>query len=83
MFNNIPTLLIVENNDIISPFITEMYNESMCNSEFLTSLKLADITPAHKKNERTKKDNYRPITSLLFPIPYYLEGPCMIKFFYI
>ena len=27
-FNNIPTRLIVENNDIISPFITEMYNES-------------------------------------------------------
>ena len=27
-FNNIPARLLVENNDIISPLITEIYNES-------------------------------------------------------
>ena len=27
-FNNIPTRILVENSDIISPFITDIYNES-------------------------------------------------------
>ena len=63
-FNNIPTRLLVENNDIISPFITDMCNESISNVAFPDSLKLADITPAHKKEERTKKNNYRPVSIL-------------------
>ena len=62
--NNIPTRLLIENNDIISPFITEMYNESKTKAAFPDSLKLADITPAHKKNDRTAKDNYRPVSIL-------------------
>ena len=65
--NNIPTRLIVENKDIISPFITGMYNNSNRDSNFPNSLKLADVTPAHKKDDRTKKDNYRPV-SILPPI---------------
>ena len=63
-FNNIPIRLLVENNDIISPFITDICNESISNVVFPDSLKLADITPAHKKEERTKKDNYRPVSIL-------------------
>ena len=66
-FNNIPTKLLVENNDIISPFITEMYNQSNRKCIFPNSLKLADVTPAHKKEDRTKKDNYRNV-SILPPI---------------
>ena len=27
-FNNIPTRILVENSDIISPFVTGIYNES-------------------------------------------------------
>ena len=63
-FNNIPIRLLVENNDIISPFITDICNESISNVVFPDSLKLADITPAHKKEERTKMDNYRPVSIL-------------------
>ena len=48
-YNNIPTRVLVENKDIISPIITEMYNNSNRYSNFPGSLKLADITPAHKK----------------------------------
>ena len=65
--NNIPTRVLVENKDIFSPFITVMYNNSTHCSKFPNSLKLADVTPAHKKHERTKMDNYRPI-SILPPI---------------
>ena len=63
-FNNIPTKILVENSDIISPFITDIYNKSKSRSEFPASLKLADITPAHKKGERTVEDNYRPVSIL-------------------
>ena len=66
-FNNIPTWLIVENKDIISPFVTEIYNDASSKSNFPNSLKFADITPAHKKDDRTKKDNYRNV-SILPPI---------------
>ena len=66
-YNNIPTSILVDNKDIISPIITEIYNNSRHNSNFPNSLKLADVTPAHKKEERTMKDNYRPV-SILPPI---------------
>ena len=66
-YNNIPTRLLVENRDIISPFIAEMYNESNRTSNFPNQLKLADVTPAHKKNERIIKGNYRNV-SILPPV---------------
>ena len=49
---------------IISPFITEMYNESNHTSNFHSSLKLADVTPAHKKDERILKGTYRNVSIL-------------------
>ena len=66
-FNNIPTKLLVENSDIFSPFITDLYNKSQTKSEFPPSLKLAELTPVHKKDERTVNENYRPV-SILPPI---------------
>lgn len=66
-FNNIPTKVLVENGDIFSPVITNMYNESVYNSNFPNTLKIGDITPVHKKDERTLKENYRPV-SVLPPI---------------
>ena len=66
-YNNIPTRVLVDNKDIISPFITDMYNESNRVSNFPNSLKLADVTPAHKKEERIVKDNYRNV-SILPPV---------------
>ena len=63
-YNNIPTKILVENCDIISPVITELFNNSKEKSEFPNVMKLADITPAHKKEERTMKNNYRPVSIL-------------------
>ena len=63
-FNNIPTRILVENSDIISPFITNIYNNCKYKSEFPPTLKLADITPVHKKSDRTIDDNYRPVSIL-------------------
>ena len=63
-FNNIPVRFLVENNDIVSPFITNIYNDSLSNLDYPTLLKVADITPVHKKDDTTKKDNYRPVSIL-------------------
>ena len=54
--------ILVDNKDIFSPVVTEMYNNSNHNSNFPNSLKLADVTPVHKKEERTMKDKYRPVS---------------------
>ena len=66
-YKNIPTKILVESKDIISPIIAQIFNDCNNNSNFPNALKLADITPAHKKEERTMKDNYRPI-SILPPV---------------
>ena len=62
--NGIPPEILVENYDIISPFIAKMYNDSNLNMFFLDALKLADITPTHKKDDTTNKENYRPVSIL-------------------
>ena len=66
-FNNIPVKILVDNSDIVSPFISKIYNDSIFTNTFPQLLKMADIIPAHKKNDRTYKENYRPI-SILPPI---------------
>ena len=49
-----------------------MYNDSNNTSNFPNSLKSADVTPIHKKEERTMKDNYRPV-SILPPVSKKIE----------
>ena len=63
-FNNIPTKILVDTCDISSPFITKIYNNSILQTKFPLGLKLADVTPVHKKDDRTDKINYRPISIL-------------------
>ena len=62
--NTTPTKIVIENCDILLPYITALYNESNLKSEFPTSLKRADINPTHKKDERSLKNNYRPVSVL-------------------
>ena len=58
----IPTKLIEENLDIFADFIFENLNDSIPQSVFPSALKLANITPVHKKDSKSKKDHYRPIS---------------------
>ena len=62
--NGIPSKILAENYDIISPFITKIYNDCTTNMKFPDPLKLADITPTHKKSDTTNKENYRPVSIL-------------------
>ena len=48
-YNNIPVKTFLENNDICSPFICKILNNSILNCTFPASLKMAEITPVHKK----------------------------------
>ena len=63
-FNGIPSKILAENYDIISPFVTKIYNESNTDLHFPDTLKLADITPTYKKDDSTNKENYRPVSIL-------------------
>ena len=63
-FNGIPSKILAENYDIISPFVTKIYNDSITNLNFPDPLKQADITPTHKKGDTTNKENYRPVSIL-------------------
>ena len=53
----IPTKLIKENSDIFADFIFENLNDNISQSVFPLILKLANITPAHKKDSESKKIN--------------------------
>ena len=61
---DIPTKLIKENSDIFADFIFENLNDSISQSVFPSALKLANITPVHKKDSKSKKYHYRPIIVL-------------------
>ena len=57
MHIGIPAKMLVENHDLISPFVTKIYNDLKISLNYPHALKLADITPIHKKN-------YRPVNIL-------------------
>ena len=61
---DIPTKLTKENSVIFADFIFENLNDCISHSVFLSALKLANITPVHKKDSKSKKDHYRPISVL-------------------
>ena len=62
--NTIPVKILLETNDMCSPYLKGIFNSSLENNYFPPNLKMADISPAHKKYETTNKDNYRPISIL-------------------
>ena len=56
--------IVKENVDIISHFLYHNFNNSLSCSTFPTGMKYADVTPIHKKDDKTDKTNYRPISIL-------------------
>ena len=63
-YSNIPTRIIKENLDIFLNFICESINNSIKSSIFPSCLKHADVTPLHKKCNKSLKENYRPVRML-------------------
>ena len=62
--NSIPTKILKENSDILASPIKHIINLSFQEGCFPQLLKLADICPIFKKNNKNKCENYRPISLL-------------------
>ena len=62
--DDIPTKMLIETNDISSLFLTKIYNVSKDDLIFPETLKNGDVVPIHTKEEKTKKENYRPVSLL-------------------
>ena len=62
--NDIPSKIIIATNEISSVYLTKIYNDSKDFQNFPDSLKYADVIPIHKKDEKTNKENYRPVSLL-------------------
>ena len=56
--------IVKDNIDIFTPSLHEEFNKSLKFDKFPFEMKLADLTPVFKKEDRTNKDNYRQITIL-------------------
>ena len=61
--NDIPTRMLIETIDISWVFLTKIYNDSIEDQLFPGPLKDA-VLPIHKKEERSKKENYCPVSLL-------------------
>ena len=61
---SIPPNIIKTNSDIISSKLLSDFNKSIDTATFPVNLKNADVTPVHKKGDRTDKSNYRPVSIL-------------------
>ena len=61
---SIPTKVFKQNFDIFSGVITNIYNNCIISANFPSTMKFADVSPVHKKNDYMDKTNYRPVSLL-------------------
>ena len=62
---DIATKIIKENSDIFGDFIFSNLNCCINTSLYPSLLKRTDITPVHKKDLESRKNNYRPVSYIL------------------
>ena len=49
--NDLPTKILIGGSDRVSSYLSNIYNNSKNDNMYPQKLKLADVTPIHKKNE--------------------------------
>ena len=47
--NDIPVKILIGSKDIVSPYLSNTYNDYKQENKYPLSLKAADVTPIHKK----------------------------------
>ena len=62
--SDIAVRIIHKNADIFTDFLAESLKGAIKIYNFPNCLKLADITPLHKKERKDNKENYRPVSIL-------------------
>ena len=63
--NDIPAKILMGNSDIVCDHLANIYNKSKNSQNYPTSMKIADVIPVYKpneKNEKVFKKNYRPVS---------------------
>ena len=58
----IPPWALIDSAHIVAPVLTLIFNKAIMQCKFPKALKLADITPVHKKGDPQDPMNYRPIS---------------------
>ena len=61
---SIPVKIIKDTIDTTGPKIVIDFNSSINTGDFSQNMKLADVTPLHKKENKQSKLNYRPVSVL-------------------
>jgi hypothetical protein len=62
--SRLPIFIIKFVADILSPYISDLFNSSMNIGIFPDSFKIGKVTPLHKSGNRKHVSNYRPISTL-------------------
>ena len=62
--DGIPVKVLRNNHDILSPIVCENFNHALDICYFPNLLKMAEVKPIHKKDDRCLKENYRPVSLL-------------------
>ena len=62
--SDIPTKVIEDNIDICTPILHQEFTKSFELGKCPSEMKLADVTPVFKKDDRTNEENCRPISIL-------------------
>ena len=62
--NSVTSKNLMNNADICSEYLSSIINFGIDNCYFDTEMKLADITPIFKNDEKTSKKQYRPVSGL-------------------
>ena len=62
--DDIPIKLIKENIELFSSVLSRIFNFYIDKTSFPNSLKQADMTPVHKKDNTNDKDNHRQVSIL-------------------
>ena len=60
--DEIPTRILKEQAEIITPILTEIYQQSLDSSEVPTDWKQAKIAAVYKKGSKSVASNYRPVS---------------------
>ena len=63
-FKNIPAKVLKNSSEICSESLQLIFIDCVQNGLFPDLLKLADVTTLHKTGEKTRKENYRPVSVL-------------------
>ena len=65
--NDIPTKIIQQFSDIFKDLLSNNFNSCLQSGMFPDELKLAEVIPVYKKNDKKDKSNYRPTRTNIFP----------------